>query len=105
MLESIRQWKFGIKLIMGFVVLTFILFYAGSFAGLNRNDPSKYMAAVGAEKIGNIEFQNMFDLMKQQQAQYYQQQGGSLPPEMYDMLRQQTVNSLIDRKLLLIEAK
>lgn len=104
MLESIRKWNLGIKVILGFVVLTFVLFYAGSFSGLGKNDPNKYAAAVGSEKVGMIEYQNMFELMKQQQMQFYKQQNGEMPPQMYDYMKQQTMNTLVERKLMLLEA-
>src|SRR5262245_26763502 len=101
MLEMIRGQKLAIKIILSFLVLSFIIFYAGNFAGVDKNDPGRHIAAVGKEKIPIVEYQNMIDIMKRQ----YSQGNQELNPQMMDFFRQQAVNSLIDRRMLLIEAK
>jgi peptidyl-prolyl cis-trans isomerase D len=101
-----RKWNIGIKVILGLVVLSFIIFYAGNFAGLDRRDRSIYMATVGKENIDFTEFQNTYKLVKQQQEQMYNQAGrGELSPEMDQFFRQQTIQGLVDRKLILMEAR
>ena len=37
MLDVMRKWNIGIKVILGLVVLSFIIFYAGNFAGLDQS--------------------------------------------------------------------
>jgi peptidyl-prolyl cis-trans isomerase D len=101
MLEKIRGQKIAIKVILGLVVLSFIIFYAGNFAGTDKNDPGRHVAAVGKEKIPIIEYQNMIDIMKRQ----YTQGNQELNPQMMEFFRQQAINSLIDRRMLLMEAK
>lgn len=103
MLDVMRSWKIGIKVILGLVVLSFIIFYAGNFAGLDRKDKSIYMATVGKEHIDFTEFQNTYKMVKQQQEQYAQGAGSS--PEMDQFFRQQTIQGLVDRKLMLLEAR
>ena len=104
MLDVMRSWKIGIKVILGLVVLSFIIFYAGNFAGVEKRDQSQYMATVGEQHIDFTEFQNTYQMIKQQQAQIYSQ-GRELTPEMEDFFRQQTIQGLVDRKLMLMEAK
>ena len=70
MLDVMRSWKIGIKVILGLVVLSFIIFYAGNFAGVDRKDRSQYMATVGKEHIDFTEFQNTYKMVRQQQEQY-----------------------------------
>lgn len=104
MLDVMRSWKIGIKVILGLVVLSFIIFYAGNFAGLDRKDRSMYMATVGKENIDFTEFQNTYKMVKQQQEQYYSR-GGELSPEMEQFFRQQTIQGLVDRRLMMMEAR
>lgn len=104
MLDVMRSWKVGIKVILGLVVLSFIIFYAGNFAGLDRKDKSMYMATVGKEHIDFTEFQNTYKMVKQQQEQIYGK-GGETSPEMDQFFRQQTIQGLVDRKLMLMEAR
>jgi len=101
MLEYIRRQNIGIKVILGLVVLSFIIFYAGSFSGLNRNDPSRNMGAVGKEQIGLVEYQNMLRMIEQQNAQFTK---GEMNPQMVNYFRQQAINTLVDRKLIMLEA-
>src|SRR5262245_53670806 len=103
MLDVLRQWNIGIKVILGLVVLSFIIFYAGNFAGLQKKDRSQFMATVGEQHIDFTEFQNTYQMIKQQQSQYFQ--GRELSPEMESFFRQQTIQGLVDRKLMLLEAK
>lgn len=105
MLDVMRQWKIGIKVILGLVVLSFIIFYAGNFAGLDRKDRSQYMASVGKDNIDMTEFQNTYKMVKQQQEQYFKQSGGEVSPEMEQFFRQQTIQGLVDRRLMMLEAK
>lgn len=104
MLDVMRSWKIGIKVILGLVVLSFIIFYAGNFRGTDRQDNSRYMATVGKDHIDFTEFQNALKMVKQQQEQYFKK-GGELSPEMEQFFRQQTIQGLVDRKLLLLEAQ
>ena len=104
MLDVMRSWKIGIKVILGLVVLSFIIFYAGNFAGVDRKDRSQYMATVGKEHIDFTEFQNTYKMVRQQQEQYYSR-GGELSPEMEQFFRQQTIQGLVDRKLMMLEAR
>lgn len=101
MLEKIRGQKIAIKVILGLVVFSFVIFYAGNFAGFDSNDPGRHVAAVGKERIPIIEYQNMIDIMKRQ----YSQANQELSPQMIEFFRQQAINSLIDRRMLLLEAK
>ncbi len=101
MLELIRRQNIGIKVILGLVVLSFIIFYAGSFSGVSRNDPSRSMGAVGKEQIGIVEYQNMLQMIQQQNSQFTK---GELSPQMVSFFRQQAINTLVDRKLILLEA-
>src|SRR5262249_34709842 len=103
MLDVLRKWNIGIKVILGFVILTFILFYAGTFAKVGGRDASRNMAEVGNEPISNVEFLNTLKLMENQQAQIYGQK--EVPEQMKQLFRNETMNVLIDRKLLYIEAK
>jgi len=105
MLESIRSRKTLIKFVLWTVVIVFVAFYAGNFAGVNSNDPSLHMASVGDEKIGIAEFQNTLSAIRRQQEEMYKQQGGELSPQVLAFFRQQAIQSLVDRKLLLREAK
>lgn len=106
MLDSIRSRKTLIKVVLWTVVIVFIAFYAGNFASVNRHDPSSSMAAVGDEKIGITEFQHTVDAIRRQQEEMYkQQQGGELSPQVLAFFRQQAIQSLVDRKLILREAK
>ena len=101
MLEKIRTRKLFIQIVLGFVILVFVAFYAGDFAS-SGPDPSRYIATVGPEQVSLIEYQNMLQMMEQQQKQYFRQE---MNPQMWAFLKQQTVDTLVDRKLLLIEAK
>ncbi len=101
MLEVIRGQKIAIKIILGLVVFSFVIFYAGNFAGVDQNDPGRHIAAVGKEKIPIVEYQNMIDIMRRQ----YSQGNQELSPQMIEYFRQQAINSLIDRRLILIEAR
>src|SRR5262245_15493369 len=101
MLEKIRGQKIAIKVILGLVVLSFIIFYAGNFAGVDKNDPGRHVAAVGKEKIPIVEYQNMIDIM----LRHYTQGNQEINPQMMEFFRQQAINSLIDRRMLLLEAK
>src|SRR6185503_2683928 len=103
MLDSIRQRKTLIKVVLWTVVIVFIAFYAGNFASVNRHDPSSSMAAVGDEKIGFAEFQHTVDAIRRQQEEMYKQQGGDLSPQVLAFFRQQAIQSLVDRKLILRE--
>ncbi|HET6267866.1 MAG TPA: peptidyl-prolyl cis-trans isomerase [Acidobacteriota bacterium] len=103
MLDVLRKWNIGIKVILGFVILTFILFYAGTFAKVGGRDASRNMAEVGNEPISNVEFLNTLKLMENQQAQIYGQK--EVPEQMKQLFRNETMNVLIDRKLMYIEAK
>ncbi len=105
MLESIRSRKTLIKVVLWTVVIVFVAFYAGNFADVNSNDPSLHMASVGDEKIGIAEFQNTLNAIRRQQEEMYKQQGGELSPQVLAFFRQQAIQSLVDRKLLLREAK
>src|SRR3990172_13353152 len=102
MLDYIRRQNMGIKVVLILVVLSFILFYAGSFSGQGK-DPSRYMASVGSQHIDMIEFQNMVQTLEQQQSAYLQQR--EMPPQMRTFIRQQAIHSLVDRKLMLMEAE
>src|ERR1700752_2386557 len=102
MLEKIRTRKLFVQIVLGFVILVFVAFYAGDFASVG-NDPSRHIAAVGSEQVSLIEYQNMLAMMEQQQKQYFQQT--EMNPQMLTFLRRQAVDTLVDRKLLLIEAK
>ena len=101
MLEKIRGQKIAIKVILGLVVFSFVIFYAGNFAGFDSNDPGRHVAAVGKERIPIVEYQNMIDIMKRQ----YSQANQELSPQMIEFFRQQAINSLIDRRMLLLEAR
>lgn len=101
MLEKIRTRKLFIQIVLGFVILVFVAFYAGDFATVG-NDPSRHIAAIGSEQVSLVEYQNMLQLMEDQQKQYFQQE---ITPQMWSFLRRQAVDTLVDRKLLLIEAK
>lgn len=103
MLDVLRKWNLGIKVILGFIILTFILFYAGSFVGSGRKDPSRNMAVVGKDPISNVDFQNMLRNIEQQQKQFLGDKEAS--PQMTQFFRQEAVNFLVDRKLMLMEAK
>jgi peptidyl-prolyl cis-trans isomerase D len=103
MLDVLRQWNIGIKVILGFVILTFILFYAGTFAKVGGRDASRNMAEIGSEPISNVEFLNTLKMMENQQAQIYGQK--EVPEQMKQLFRNETINVLIDRKLMYIEAK
>jgi peptidyl-prolyl cis-trans isomerase D len=105
MLDSIRSRKTLIKVVLWTVVIVFIAFYAGNFASVNRRDPSSQMASVGDEKIGIAEFQHTYESIRRQQEEMYKQQGGELSPQVIAFFRQQAIQSLVDRKLLLREAK
>ncbi len=102
MLEKIRTRKLFIQIVLGFVILVFVAFYAGDFA-TSGPDKSRNIAAVGSETVSLIEYQNMLSMMEEQQKQYFQQT--EINPQMWTFLRQQAVDTLVDRKLLLIEAK
>src|SRR5688572_18402279 len=102
MLEKIRTRKLFIQIVLGFVILVFVAFYAGDFATVG-NDPSRHIAAVGDEQVTLVEYQNMLSMMEEQQKQYFQQT--EMTPQMFTFLRRQAVDTLVDRKLLLIEAK
>lgn len=101
MLGSIRSRKIFIQIVLGFVILVFIAFYAGDFASVG-NDPNRHIAAIGSEQVSLIEYQNMLSLMEEQQKRYFQ---GEMNPQMVAFLRKQAVDTLVDRKLLLMEAK
>jgi peptidyl-prolyl cis-trans isomerase D len=101
MLEAIRGQKIAIKIILGLVVFSFVIFYAGNFAGVDKNDPGRHIAAVGKEKIPIVEYQNMIEIMKRQ----YSQGNQELSPQMMEYFREQAVNSLIDRRMILLEAR
>lgn len=103
MLNVFRQWNLGIKVILGFIILTFILFYAGSFVGGGKKDPSRNMAVVGKDAISNVDFQNMLRNIQQQQKQFMGDKEPS--PQMMQFFRQEAVNFLVDRRLMLLEAK
>src|SRR5262245_32050637 len=103
MLDVLRQWNIGIKVILGLVVLSFIIFYAGNFASRAKKDRTQYMATVGKEHIAMTEFQNTYRMVKQQSEQMYGQ-GREISPEMENFFRQQTIQGLVDRKLMLREA-
>ena len=102
MLEKIRTRKLFIQIVLGFVILVFVAFYAGDFATVG-NDPSRHVAAVGSEQVTLIEYQNMLSVMEDQQKQMFRQT--DIPPQMWSFLKRQTVDTLVDRKLLLIEAR
>jgi peptidyl-prolyl cis-trans isomerase D len=102
MLGKIRTRKLFIQIVLGFVILVFIAFYAGDFA-MGRNDPSRDAAAVGKERVSLVEYNNMLQMIEEQQKRFFQQ--GETTPQMTDFFRQQAVQTLVDRKLLLIEAK
>lgn len=104
MLDVLREWNWGIKVILGLVILSFVIFFAGNFAGVDQNDPSRYVAAVGKEKIDNVEFQNTYQMLKKQQQQYYGNENES-NPQLETFFRQQAAQSLVDRRLMLREAK
>jgi peptidyl-prolyl cis-trans isomerase D len=102
MLEKIRTRKLFIQIVLGFVILVFVAFYAGDFATVG-NDPTRHIAAIGNEQVSLIEYQNMLSMMEEQQKQYFQQT--EITPQMWSFLRRQAVDTLVDRKLLLLEAK
>jgi len=102
MLEKIRTRKLFIQIVLGFVILVFIAFYAGDFA-MGRNDPSREAAAVGEERVSLAEYNNMLQMIQEQQKRFFQQ--SDMTPQMNEFFRQQAVQTLVDRKLLLIEAK
>src|SRR4026207_525604 len=102
MLEKIRTKKLFIQIVLGFVILVFVAFYAGDFA-MGKNDPTRDAASVGSERISLTEYNNMLQMIEEQQKRYFQQ--GDMTPQMMNFFRQQTVDTLVDRKLLLIEAK
>lgn len=104
MLDVLREWNWGIKVILGLVILSFVIFFAGNFADVDQNDPSRYIAAVGKEKIDNVEFQNTYQMLKKQQQQYYGNENES-NPQIDAFFRQQAAQSLVDRRLMLREAK
>jgi len=102
MLGSIRSRKVFIQLVLGFVILVFIAFYAGDFATVG-NDPNRHIAAIGSEQVSLIEYQNMLSLMEEQQKRYFQQT--EMTEQMRTFLKKQAVDTLVDRKLLLMEAR
>jgi peptidyl-prolyl cis-trans isomerase D len=102
MLESIRSRKLFIQIVLGFVILVFVAFYAGDF-GRASHDTSRDVAAVGSEHVSLVEYQNMLRVIEDQQKQFFQQT--DITPQMMSYFRQQAVDTLIDRKLLLIEAR
>ncbi len=102
MLESIRTKKLFIQIVLGFVILVFIAFYAGDFAP-GGNDTRRNVAEVGSEQVTLVEYQNMLEVVQNQQRQFFQQ--SEITPQMWTFLRQQAVDTLVDRKLLLIEAR
>src|SRR5262249_39392415 len=103
MLDVLRKWNIGIKVILGFVILTFILFYAGTFAKVGGRDTSRNMAEIGDEAISNVEFLNTLKMMEAQQAQIYGQK--EVPEQMKQLFRNETIRQLIDRKLIYLEAR
>ena len=103
MLESIRQRKKLIKFVLGFVILVFIAFYAGDFAGNSERDRSRYIATIGPENITFVEFQNMIDYMQDQQGQLFKDR--EVTPQIRNYFRSQALRTLEDRKLLLLEAR
>ena len=100
MLEFIRRQNIGIKVILGLVVLSFVIFYAGSFSGISKNTANN-MGVVGKEQIGVVEYQNMLRMIEQQNAQFTR---GEMNPQMVNFFRQQAINTLVDRKLIMLEA-
>ena len=102
MLEFIRRQNIGIKVVLGLVVLSFIIFYAGSFSGVDSTDPSRNMGVVGEEQIGFVEYQNMLRMIEQQNAQFTK---GEMNEQMRNFFRQQAINTLVDRKLIMLEAE
>src|SRR5215470_1569602 len=98
MLEKIRTKKLFVQIVLGFIILVFIAFYAGDFA-MGRNDPSREAAAIGSEKVSLSEYNNMLQMIQEQQKRYFQQ--GEMTEQMTQFFRQQAVQTLIDRKLLL----
>jgi peptidyl-prolyl cis-trans isomerase D len=103
MLESIRTRKLLIQIVLGFVILVFIAFYAGDFAGRGSRDESRYVATIGPESISKVEFQNMVDYIEQQQGQFFK--GQDMTPQIRTYFRKQALRSLEERKLLLLEAR
>ena len=103
MLDYIRRQNIGIKVVLGLVVLSFIIFYAGSFSGLDRRDPSRNMGAVGNQEINFVEFQNMVNLIEQQQRQFFGDR--EMSSQMIGYMRQQAIQTLVDRKLMMMEAR
>lgn len=103
MLDVLREWNWGIKVILGLVILSFVIFFAGNFADVD-NTNSQYIARVGKDKIDNVEFQNTYQMLKKQQQQYYGNENES-NPQLDTFFRQQAAQSLVDRKLMLREAK
>jgi len=102
MLEKIRTQKLFIQIVLGFVILVFIAFYAGDFA-MGRNDPSRDAASIGSEHVSLSEYNNMLQMIEEQQKRFFQQ--GDVTPQMRDFFRRQAVETLVDRKLLLMEAR
>lgn len=103
MLDVLREWNWGIKVILGLVILSFVIFFAGNFAGVD-NTNGHYIARVGKDKIDNVEFQNTYQMLKKQQKEYYGNENES-NPQLDAFFRQQAAQSLVDRKLMLREAK
>lgn len=103
MLDAMRRSakSFGMKIILMMIVLTFVFMGAGSF--MSRT-PEDEIASVNGEPVTVEEFRTTYSsIMENMRRQF----GGSVDREFFEQmnLERQTLNTLIDQKLLMQVAR
>ena len=89
--------SFGIKLIIGAIVLVFVFFGVGTLSQRNVN----LIAEVDGIPIMRSEFSNQYNSLLNKYSQYYQ---GNIPSELQIRIQQESLDTIINRKLMIKEA-
>ena len=104
-LAFMRRQKWWLKYLLGLVVVSFIILYIPALIGTdNRGTPAEVVAQVGKLPITVAEYRRYYHRQKSQLEQMYQ---GRLDPAMIEQLRlkEQTLATLVQEKLVLLEAR
>jgi peptidyl-prolyl cis-trans isomerase D len=100
-LGFMRRHRDWLKYMLLLVVLTFIILYIPTFQDAGAGGPGEVVARVGDERITVSEFQRLWMRERQRMT------AGGMDPAMLEQLgvRDQVLQALIDRKLVVQEAK
>lgn len=103
-LAFLRRQQWWLKYFLGLVVVSFVILYIPAFMESDAGSPSEVLAQVGATQITVGEFRRTYFRERQRLEQAYQ---GRLDPGMIEQLRlkEQTLDLLIEEKLVLLEAQ